>query len=130
MLYFYRPIIFSECHAALGMEDGNITDGQISASSEKSASQKAIQGRLHFQNAPSLAGGWTAGSNNLNQWFQIDLDSEYAKVTMVATQGRDAGGGTKQWVTMYKLQYGNNGVHFRYYRQQGQTASKVKLKQI
>lgn len=129
MLYSIESIIFLECHAALGMEDGNITDGQITASSERSATQKAIQGRLHFQKIPSLAGAWTANTNDLNQWLQIDLDSEYAKVTMVATQGRD-GGGTNQWVTMYKLQYGNNGVHFRYYRQQGQTASKVKLKLI
>ncbi len=113
-----------ECQVALGMEHGAITDGQISASSEWDANHAAIQGRLNFHQAGSKMGAWSALTNDANQWLQVDLGSYYTKVTRVATQGRD--GAHNQWVTMYQLQYGNNGVNFRYYREQGKTASKVK----
>ena len=112
------------------MENGAITDGQITASSEKSNTQEAIRGRLHAKKGPGLAGAWSAKTNDPHQWLQVDLGSQYFKVTRVATQGRNAGSGTNQWVTMYKLQYGDNGAHFRYYREQGQTANKVKLNSV
>ncbi|XP_078344006.1 uncharacterized protein LOC144629649 [Oculina patagonica] len=114
----------AECQAALGMESGVITDGQISASSQNTGSQVAAHGRLHFQKSSGAAGAWGAGTLDVHQWLQVDLNSQYTKVTRVATQGRNSGPSTNQWVTMYKLQYGDNGVHFRYYREQGQTTNK------
>lgn len=111
------------CHeAALGMESGAISDGQITSSSQWDGNHAAIQGRLHFEAGGGKAGGWTAGKNDANQWLQVDLGSEYCKVTRVATQGRNK---YEQWVTKYKLQYSNDGVHFQYYRQREQTANKV-----
>lgn len=127
---FIESITLTECQAALGMESGVITDGQITASSENGNTQVAAHGRLHFQKGSGVAGAWGAGTLDVHQWLQVDLSSQYAKVTRVATQGRDAGSGTNQWVTMYKLQYGNNGVHFRYYREEGQTTNKVKLEPV
>ena len=109
------------------MENGDILDGQITASSEQSSDQAAHQGRLHFKEGQGKSGAWTAANDNLYQWLQVDTGSPYSKVTRVATQGRNATG-TDQWVTMYKLQYGSNGVHFRYHREQGQTANKVNQK--
>ena len=100
------------------MENGAISDGQISASSQFDANHAAKQGRLHCK-----AGSWSAGNTNLHQWLQVDLGSQYIKVTRVATQGRHD---YPQWVTKYKLQYSNDGVNFHYYREQGQTAAKVK----
>ena len=100
------------------MENSAISDGQISASSQLDANHAAKHGRLHCK-----AGSWSAGNDDLHQWLQVDLGSQHTKVTRVATQGRhDAA----QWVTKYKLQYSNNGVDFHYYREQGQTADKVK----
>lgn len=113
-----------ECQESLGMESGAIADGQISASSEWSNNHAAHQGRLNFKRTGSKNGAWSAGTSNANQWLQVDLVSYYTRVTRVATQGRN--GANAQWVTRYYLQYGNNGVNFRYYREQGQTASKVK----
>jgi len=104
------------------MEVGSISDGQISASSQLDSRHAVSHGRLHFKASSGKAGSWSAHSNDVNQWFQIDLESRHAEVTRVATQGRN---NLPQWVSSYKLQYSNDGVNFRYYKDQGQTAYKV-----
>ncbi|XP_020623472.1 EGF-like repeat and discoidin I-like domain-containing protein 3 [Orbicella faveolata] len=104
------------------METGIISDGQISASSEASAIYAAIQGRLHFQETVDIAGGWAAATNDANQWLQVDLGRQLAKVTRVATQGRN--GPYIQLVTKYKLQYSNDGVNFQNYTEQKQNIDK------
>ena len=110
-----------ECSEALGMESGAISDKQIKASSQWDSNHAPFQGRLHFQRIFE-GGSWLARKNDLHQWLQVDLGSQYTKVTRVATQGRNA---VKQWVTKYKLTYSNDGVNFQYYREQGQTTDKV-----
>ena len=105
------------------MANGAISDGQISASSEMDSVHAANQARLHFKANTGKAGSWSARTNDVNQWLQIDLGSRHTKVTRVATQG---GNDSLQWVTKYRLQYSNDGVNFQYYREQGQTADKVK----
>ena len=97
------------------METGAITDGQISASSERSASLAAIRGRLNAQHSPGKGGSWSAQSLDRNQWLQIDVGSSYTKVTRVATQGRSD---SAQWVTKYMLQYNNHEGEFNDYREQ------------
>lgn len=116
-------ILYLECQEALGMETGIISDGQISASSEASTIYAAIQGRLHFQETVDIAGGWAAATNDANQWLQVDLGRQLAKVTRVATQGRN--GPYIQLVTKYKLQYSNDGVNFQNYTEQKQNIDKV-----
>ena len=100
------------------MEDGEIFDAQISASSQWDTNHAAKQGRLHFQAVPGKAGSWCAGANDVNQWLQIDLGNQHTKVTRVATQGRNS---YSQWVTKYKLQYSDDGVSFQYYWENGAT---------
>ena len=112
-----------ECQDPLGMQSGVISDGQISASSEYSADHAAIQGRLNFKKAGIKRGSWSSRTCDTKQWLQVDLGSYYTRVSRVATQGRNS---FDQWVTEYQLQYGNNGVNFQFYREQGQTANKVK----
>ena len=108
------------------MESRAITDEQIIASSVHDANHAAIQGRLHFQAGAVKTGAWSAGSNDVNQWLQIDLIGQYI-ITRVATQGRN---GVNQWVTEYKLQYGDDGNNFQNYREQGLTKDKVKMSLI
>ena len=108
------------------MESGAISDERISASSEWDHDHAAIQGRLNFQKTAIKRGAWSALTNDANQWLQVDLGSYYTKITRIATQGRNSPSSVNQWVTKYKLQYGNNGVNFQFYREQGQTTSKVK----
>ena len=105
------------------MEDSAISDGQISASSQWDANHAAIQGRLHFTAGRGKAGAWSSRRNDVNQWLQVDLGSINTKLTAVATQGRNA---WSQWVTKYVLQYSHDGLHFQYFREQGQSAKKVK----
>ena len=72
----------------------------------------------------SYAGGWSSRTNDLNQWFQIDLGIEI-DITFVATQGRNQ---HNQWVTKYKLLYGKDGKDgnlFVVYRQQEESLDKV-----
>ena len=109
------------------MENGAISDKQINASSQLDSSHAGTQARLHLKATVGKAGSWSAGINDVNQWLQIDTGSRHTNVTRVATQGRN---GDSQWVTKYKLQYSIDGVSFQYYREQGQTADKVKYSSI
>ncbi|XP_068706114.1 retinoschisin-like [Montipora foliosa] len=103
------------------MEFGEIKDAQIQASSEYDLNHAAIQGRLNFQKSGEKRGAWAAKYSDSNQWLQIDLQGSYTKVTAVASQGRND---FDLWVTKYKLQYSNDGVTFRYFREEGQTVDK------
>ena len=105
------------------MEFGAIKDTQIRASSEWDLNHAAIQGRLNFQKSGIKQGAWSSRNNDKNQWLQIDLRQSYTKVTAVASQGRNQ---ASQWVTKYKLQYSNDAVTFRYYKEQGRTVDKVR----
>ena len=125
-LIFVGLLKHSECQdTALGMESRNITDGQISASSEWNDSYAAVQGRLNFKQSGNKQGAWSADTNDANQWLQVDLIGQYI-VTRVATQG---GTGHDEWVTEYKIQYGDDGKNFQYHREQGKNTDKVKKEQ-
>ena len=95
---------------ALGMQSGNIPDSAVTASSSANAVSYAPSvGRLHFLSAGSgKYGSWAAGTNNINQWFQVDFGS-WTKVSAVATQGRQD---SDQWVKSYSLSYSYDGVFF------------------
>ena len=110
------------CSVSLGMESGAILDSQISASSEyNSNSNAARQARLHFQTSGSKTGGWSSALSNNDQWLQVDLQ-QTARVTRIATQGRN---GYSQWVTKYKLQYGEDGHTFTFYKRSGDASDTV-----
>ena len=103
------------------MEDGTITDAQMTASSRIDGNHSAVQARLNFQADGSKAGAWSALTNDRNQWLQVDLRS-YTHITRVATQGRN---GYNEWVTKYKLQYSNDEGNFQLYKQYGESVAKV-----
>ena len=100
------------------MENGVIKDAQITASSEY-VGFAAIQARLNKY------GGWTAASYDADQWIQVAFGS-FTNLTSIATQGRYTYRNT-HWVTKYQLQYGDDGVNFRYYKAQCESFPKVKL---
>ena len=69
--------------------------------------------RLNRPRMSPTAGAWTAKTNDLNQWIQADLVGFVGglkRVTGVVTQGRNAGGNTKQWVTEFTVSYSEDGV--------------------
>ena len=101
------------CKASLGMETRLIKDAQITASSEYSSIHAAVQARLNFKAGGGKTGGWSARLGDANQWIQVVFGS-YTKLTGIATQGRNA---VDQWVTLYQLQYSDDGVSFYYYKE-------------
>ena len=109
------------CITPLGMESGDISSAQISASSMLDADNSPEQARLHKKADGGMAGAWSAQIDDFNQWLQVDLGS-YTKVSLVATQGKN---GFDQWVTKYKIQYSDDGETFSVYKEPGTSSDKV-----
>lgn len=106
------------------MENGAITDAQISASSHWDFNYAAIQGRLNFKLNGRKQGGWSSRSNDLNQWLQVDLAS-FTTVAGVATQGRNSHRWIRQWVTSFSVQYSDDEVIFQFYKETWNSSAKV-----
>ena len=105
------------------MESGAIFDSQITASSVYNDNHAASNARLHFKGSenPLRRAGWVAGVKNTNQWLQVDLQ-QTTRVIGIATQGRHD---WDQWVTKYKLQYGDDGLTFRIYKRNVDSSDTV-----
>ena len=106
------------CTDPLGVEGGNITDIQLSASST-SGSYIAANARL---NQPD--GGWVAASNDQTQWLAINLYRQH-QVTAVVLQGKED---LDQWVTTYHVEYSTDGVSWSYVKDEINTV-EVCIKQ-
>ena len=69
------------CLEALGMQNKQIPDSAITASSYRNNDGKANNGRLHFLHTSDRAGGWVAKWNHKrNPYFQVHFGS-WRKVT-------------------------------------------------
>ena len=90
------------------MQTGEIPDSAITASSSSNANSLAPSlGRLHFNSAGSgKYGSWAAGTNDVNQWFQVDF-GDWTKISAVATQGRED---ADQWVKTYSVSFSYDGI--------------------
>ena len=83
------------------MENGDIPDNNIRASSEyvsRSLSFLATKARL---NAAESGSYWSPLSQNIEQWIQADIGYQ-TYVTGVVTQG-DGGDSEHDWVTSFKV---------------------------
>ena len=97
------------------MEDGNITDSQISASSRNTWSCSPPLARLNLQSASPLVGGWTASSSDSHPWLQVDFLT-HTKVTGIATQGLSS---SAAFVDKFTISYSNNNQDFEQYEEFG-----------
>ena len=116
-----KSLYLTGCIAPLGMESRTILDAQISASSQVNGNHSASQARLYLQTDGSKFGGWSALTNDVNQWLQVDFGS-YTLVTRIATQGEN---GYSNWVSKYRLKYSDDGSTFQFYKDVGSTSPKV-----
>ena len=105
----------------LGLENGAISDAQISASSQWDNNLGPHRARLNGNPTGKGMGAWCALNNDKNQWLQVDL-GRYTTVTHIATQGRSD---SSQWVTKYSLQYSDDGVNFLWYKDSKDGSIKV-----
>ena len=93
------------------MEDGRIANYQITASSAKNHGTEAYFGRLNDAPVQDITNGvWTAYTQDKNQWIRVNFGVPRL-LTGIITQGRP---GKDQWVTQYKVQFGDDGVNWQY----------------
>lgn len=93
------------------MQNGEINDSQISASSS-STNLQAWRARLNRR----LRKAWcTIATELLPQFLQIDL-REIKTVSYIATQGLPR---KEAWVTSYSLEYSADGTQWMEYKETG-----------
>ncbi|CAH1272703.1 TLL1 [Branchiostoma lanceolatum] len=100
----------TSCQSPLGMESGDISDSDVTASSISSPLYSSHYGRL---NGVLGAAAWCAGQHVRGQWLQVYLG--VVAVSGVITQGRDQ---SDQRVTSYKLHFSWDGTTFAPYKNQ------------
>ena len=107
---FFRLCI--ACSDPLGMESRKITDGQITASTEFNSAHGATNGRLNFKAGGGKTGAWSARTNDVHQWLQVDLGAK-TEVTGIQIQGRQD---ADQWVTSFTISYSSDGTTYTSYQ--------------
>ena len=105
----------------IGVEDGKIPNAYITSSSTYNRYHAPWLGRLNNMARGRYKGGWSARKNDKRQWLQFNLGSP-TLIKVIRTQGRQD---ASQWVTSYKVYYGNDGIRFTLYRKGGRL--KVRL---
>lgn len=116
---------YKDCSAAAGMERGQISDKQVTASSFIQG-HHPHQGRLNnvFKqvNGSALWGSWCAQNVDTTQYIQVDL-KELRNISGVATQGSVSMG---TWVTEYTLNYSSDGLQWQTYSNETGTAMTLR----
>ena len=97
------------------MQNGLISDSQISASSQWDPNHSPSNSRLFYVPHNGRTGAWSSRTNDANQWLQIDF-RRITTIVEVSTQGR---AGYYQYVKSYILSYGIDGVLFQFYKAHG-----------
>ena len=106
------------------MENDEIPDAHITASSQLDDNNRAALARLQLKEDGLKQGGWSALYNDFGQWIQVDLGGS-TRVTRVATQGKNAG---DAWVVKYRLQYSEDlGITFTFVKKSVNSSAKVCL---
>ena len=96
------------------MQNNQIPDSALSASTSYNVNSMGPgNGRLYFQAKSGKYGAWATSTNDKFQWFAVDFGS-YAKVTGLATQGRQDG---NWWVESYSLSFSHDDVFFEDYKE-------------
>ena len=108
----------TECRIQpLGMENKEIPNGAVTASSSFGYAHEPWQARLNNIARSGSVGAWSTGSNAIGQYLQIDLGKERV-VNKIATQGRPSAV-LFQWVTSYKLLFSSDGANWNEYQNDG-----------
>ena len=102
------------------MQDGTISDGQISASSARRKDFGPANARLNFSGTDVRVGAWVAGKKDPNEWLQVDFGNE-TRVTAIDTQGRTGHlcHWCKNWVKNYTVSYSLDNATFHQYKHDG-----------
>ena len=99
------------CVTPLGIENGQIPDSSIVASSQYNQYYGPERARLRLVTEGSYVGGWSPKAGNQGEWIQFDLGKN-TKVTRMAIQGRD---NANWWTTSYSLSFRIDGGSYESY---------------
>ena len=99
------------------MQNENLPNSAISASSQLNSYYGPENARLHFHPQSGRNGAWIPNKQDHAQWLQVDFGVETV-ITRVETQGRQD---AAQWVKEYTLRYSTDGNYFRQYQVNGYT---------
>ncbi|XP_068815645.1 coagulation factor V [Struthio camelus] len=113
------------CSLPLGMENGEIKNTQITASSAKTTWFKVWEPFLARLGLTGKINAWRAKSNNNQQWLQIDLLT-IKKITAVATQGAKSMS-SENFVKSYVILYSDQGSEWKSYTDGSSSVAKVFL---
>jgi hypothetical protein len=102
--------------AALGLEERDIPDSKMSASSEYDQDTAAKLGRLHTE-----GNSWTAKENDASQYLEVQF-ARATTVSAVSTQGRE---NSDNWVKSYSLSYSTDGETWEQYTENEQVKEFV-----
>uniref|UniRef100_A0A665XE84 Neuropilin n=1 Tax=Echeneis naucrates TaxID=173247 RepID=A0A665XE84_ECHNA len=92
------------CMEPLGMESGEISSEQISASSQYNSNWSPERSRLNYQE-----NGWTPSDDTIREWIQVDLGF-LRFITVIGTQGAISKETKKHYfVRSYKVDLSSNG---------------------
>ena len=98
------------------MQNGLISDSQISASTEWDSNHGPSNSRLYYTPHSNRTGAWSSKINDINQWLQIDFKRPTA-IVGISTQGR--AGQHTQFVESYIMSYSQDGLSFQAYKPHG-----------
>ncbi|KAM6384427.1 coagulation factor V isoform 2-T2 [Alca torda] len=113
------------CSLPLGMENGEIKNTQIKASSVKTSWFNTWDPSLARLNQKGKINAWRAKLNNNQQWLQIDLLT-IKKITAIATQGVKSIT-AENFVKTYVILYSDQGSEWKSYTDGSSSAAKVFL---
>lgn len=99
------------------MENGYIQDSAITASSEVADDRRAANGRLNLQDGEGKIGAWIPRKQDDFQWLQVNF-CNWTTVGGVGIQGRY---NAPEWVSSFSLSFGDDGVFFEDYQEDGST---------
>ena len=106
----------TECRIqALGMENREILNEAVKASSSWKSGYEPWQARLNNIQKSGSSGSWSTRQNAIGQYLQIDLGKERV-VNKIATQGRPS---DDQWVTSYKLLFSSEEANWNEHQNNG-----------
>ena len=94
------------------MENGAISDDQITATTTWNYRFRPENGRLNFITGGGREGSWASLVNDLNQWLQVDFQRSTI-VTGISTQGRQD---YPQFVRRYTISSSDDQNDFNGYK--------------
>ena len=112
MNFDFRTLPDCKNPSALGMENGDIFDDQITASSKYWGNSPASNGRLNFGLGSGIVGAWLPAKTDLNPWLQVDFQRSTI-VTGISTQGRYD---FNQFVKKYTISFSDDEETFHFYK--------------